>query len=58
MDSGLFVGDTKIQDFQYIYNFTKAYDFSSSEVGTKVSVRYKGDVWRGAYNIIIGEVVE
>ena len=35
-----------------------SYDFSGYTVGDKLSIQYDGNEWRGAYEIIFGEVVE
>lgn len=34
------------------------YDFSTATVGDKLKIKYAGNEWRGAYEIIFGEVVE
>lgn len=57
-DSGLKVGNTTISRWQDGTRQTLKYDFTNVEVGTKISVVFSGNEWRGAYNIIIGEVVE
>lgn len=35
-----------------------SYDFTNIEVGTKLKIKYNGNEWRGAYELIFGEVVE
>lgn len=35
-----------------------SYDFTNIEVGTKLKIKYHGSDWRGAYEVIFGEVVE
>lgn len=35
-----------------------SYDFSGYTVGDKLSIQYDGNEWRGAYELIFGEVVE
>ena len=57
-DSGLKIGDTTISRWQDSTVQTLRYDFTNTEVGTKISVVFSGNTWRGAYSIIIGEVVE
>lgn len=37
---------------------TVSYDFTNIEIGTKLKLTYQGNEWRGAYEIIFGEVVE
>lgn len=56
--SGLIIGTTTISRWQDGTRQTLQYDFTNTEVGTKISVVFSGNEWRGAYNIIIGEVVE
>lgn len=56
--SGLMIGNTTISRWQDGTTQTLTYDFTNTEVGTKISVVFSGNEWRGAYNIIIGEVVE
>ena len=34
------------------------HDFSTATVGDKLKIKYSGNQWRGAYEIIFGEVVE
>lgn len=34
------------------------YDFSTATVGDKLKIKYSGNEWRGAYEVIFGEVVE
>lgn len=57
-NSGLMIGNTTISRWQDGTRQTLQYDFTNTEVGTKISVVFSGNEWRGAYNIIIGEVVE
>lgn len=57
-NSGLMIGNTTISRWQDGTRQTLTYDFTNTEVGTKISVVFSGNEWRGAYNIIIGEVVE
>lgn len=57
-DSGLKIGNTTISRWQDGTRQTLSYDFTNTEVGTKISVVFSGNEWRGGYNIIIGEVVE
>ena len=51
----LYVGDTII-----LRNSTDtvSYDFTNIAAGTKLKLVYQGNEWRGAYEIIFGEVVE
>lgn len=57
-DSGLKIGNQTISRWQDGTRQTLTYDFTNTAVGTKISVVFSGNEWRGAYNIIIGEVVE
>lgn len=57
-NSGLKVGNTTISYWNDSTNQTYKYDFTNTEVGTKISVEFSGNEWCGAYNIIIGEVIE
>lgn len=56
--SGLMIGNTTISRWQDGTRQTLTYDFTNTEVGTKISVVFSGNEWCGAYNIIIGEVIE
>lgn len=51
----LYVGDTVISRNS---TDTVSYDFTNIAVGTKIKLTYSGNEWRGAYEIIFGEVVE
>ena len=51
----LYVGETVISRNS---TDTVSYDFTNIEVGTKLKLTYSGSDWRGAYEIIFGEVVE
>lgn len=57
-NSGLMIGNKTISRWQDGTAQTLTYDFTNTEVGTKISVMFSGNEWRGAYNIIIGEVIE
>ena len=57
-NSGLKVGNQTISYWNDSTNQTYKYDFTNTEVGTKISLEFSGNQWRGAYNIIFGEVVE
>lgn len=57
-NSGLMIGNQTISRWQDGTVQTLGYDFTNTAVGTKISVVFSGNNWRGAYNIIIGEVVE
>lgn len=57
-NSGLMIGNQTISRWQDGTVQTLRYDFTNTAVGTKISVVFSGNEWRGAYNIIIGEVVE
>ena len=57
-DSGLMIGNTTISRWQDYTKQTLHYDFTNTEVGTKISVEFSGNQWRGAYKVIFGEVVE
>ena len=57
-NSGLMIGNQTISRWQDGTKQTLKYDFTNTEVGTKISVVFSGNEWRGAYNIIIGEVIE
>lgn len=50
------IGSTVIKNFAAGEMFS--YDFSTSTVGDKLAIKYYGNEWRGAYEIIFGEVVE
>lgn len=51
----LYVGETAITSNSLD---TVSCDFTNIEVGTKLKLTYRGNEWRGAYEIIFGEVVE
>lgn len=51
----LYVGETVITRNS---TDTVSYDFTNIAVGTKLKLTYHGNDWRGAYEIIFGEVVE
>ena len=51
----LYVGETAILS-NSLNNVS--YDFTNIEVGTKLKLKYIGNEWRGAYELIFGEVVE
>lgn len=57
-DSGLKIGNTTISRWQDGTKQTLRYDFTNTEVGTKISVIFSGNEWCGAYQVIIGEVIE
>lgn len=57
-NSTLKIGSTVNRRFNGRVNITMSYDFSTFNVGDKLSIHYKGNEWRGAYEIIFGEVVE
>ena len=57
-NSGLKVGNQTISYWNDSTNQTYKYDFTNTEVGTKISVNFSGNEWRGAYEVIFGEVVE
>ena len=40
------------------YGFTATYDFTNATVGNKLKAVFRGNEWRGAYDVIFGEVVE
>lgn len=50
------IGSTVVKNFAAGDMFS--YDFSTSTVGDKLAIKYYGNEWRGAYEIIFGEVVE
>lgn len=52
------IGSTVNRWFNGWANTTMSYDFSTFNVGDKLSIHYNGNDWRGAYEIIFGEVVE
>ena len=52
------IGSTVNKWFNGRVNVTMNYDFSTFTVGDKLSIQYEGNQWRGAYNVIFGEVVE
>lgn len=51
----LYVGETAILS-NSLNNVS--YDFTNIAVGTKLKIKYNGNEWRGAYEVIFGEVVE
>ena len=51
----LYVGETAITRNSLD---TVSYDFTNIAVGTKLKLAYNGNEWRGAYEVIFGEVVE
>lgn len=51
----IYVGETAILS-NSLNNVS--YDFTNIEVGTKLKIKYNGNEWRGAYELIFGEVVE
>lgn len=53
--NSIYVGDQVIQN-NSLDNLN--YDFTNVEVGTKLKFKYVGNKWRGAYEIIFGEVVD
>lgn len=57
-NSGLMIGNKTISRWQDSTIQTLTYNFTNTEVGTKISVSFSGNEWRGGYNIVIGEVVE
>lgn len=52
------IGNTINRRFNGWANITMSYDFSTFTVGDKLSIHYEGNEWRGAYEVIFGEVVE
>ena len=52
------IGSTVNRYFNGRVNVTMSYDFSTFNVGDKLSIKYEGNQWRGAYEVIFGEVVE
>ena len=52
------IGSTVNRRFNGWANITMSYDFSTFTVGDKLSIQYEGNEWRGAYEVIFGEVVE
>ena len=52
------IGNTVNRQFNGRVNVTMNYDFSTFTVGDKLSIKYEGNQWRGAYEVIFGEVVE
>ena len=52
------IGNTVNRWFNGWANITMNYDFSTFTVGDKLSIQYTGNSWRGAYEVIFGEVVE
>ena len=50
------IGSTVSRNFATGEMFS--YDFSGYTVGDKLSIKYQGNEWRGAYEIIFGEVAE
>ena len=52
------IGSTVNRWFNGWANTTMSYDFSTFNVGDKLSIQYEGNEWRGAYEVIFGEVVE
>lgn len=52
------IGSTVNRRFNGWANITMTYDFSTFTVGDKLSIHYEGNEWRGAYEVIFGEVVE
>lgn len=57
-NSTLKIGSTVNRWFNGRVNITMSYDFSTFNVGDKLSIHYQGNEWRGAYEVIFGEVVE
>lgn len=57
-NTNLKIGSTVNRWFNGWANTTMTYDFSTFTVGDKLTIRYEGNEWRGAYEIIFGEVVE
>lgn len=52
------IGSTINRRFNGWAYTTMSYDFSTFTVGDKLSIHYDGNDWRGAYDVIFGEVVE
>ena len=52
------IGSTVNNRFNAWLSPSMSYDFSTFNVGDKLSIHYDGNNWRGAYDIIFGEVVE
>ena len=50
------IGSTVTRNFATGEMFS--YDFSGYTVGDKLTIQYQGNEWRGAYELIFGEVVE
>lgn len=57
-NTNLKIGSTVNRWFNGWANTTMTYDFSTFTVGDKLTIRYEGNEWRGAYEVIFGEVVE
>ena len=51
----IYVGETAILS-NSLNNVS--YDFTNIAVGTKLKIKYNGNEWCGAYELIFGEVVE
>lgn len=52
------IGQITQQYFRPVDQPQYSFDFSQYTVGDKVSIKFDGSKWRGAYEIIFGEVVE
>ena len=52
------IGSVVNRKFWSNTNTTISYDFTNYTVGDKISIKYEGNQWRGAYEVIFGEVVE
>ena len=52
------IGSTVNNRFNAWLGPTMTYNFSTFNVGDKLSIKYEGNQWRGAYEVIFGEVVE
>ena len=57
----ILLNDTVIADAGQdlgLHNLVKTYDFSNATVGDKLKAKFAGNAWRGAYEVVFGEVVE
>lgn len=52
------IGEITQQYFHPVDQPFYSFDFSQYTVGDKLSIKFDGSAWRGAYEIIFGEVIE
>lgn len=56
--AALKIGQVTQQYFHPVDQPRHSFDFSKYTVGDKLSIKFDGSAWRGAYEVIFGEVVE